>query len=206
MKNEMSWKQIIGFVVGSVAAVSLLAWQEADAAITWSPTSPQTGTNWLATNTTHPTTGDSNYYLKLFYPDNSLACDPTFGTLNDTDGFEIGAAGPFGGSNWSGYGCSGINFNQDGTWTLDIYSDSGKTTQINTGTFCTGSACGGGGGGGGSSVSSSSPAQEIFASSTMQEYSIASYEIVDNPTQDLFEGFIMFMIAFIGMVWLLRKH
>jgi len=57
---------------------------------------------------------------------------------------------------------------------------------------------GGGGGGGGGSATSTSPFSYITATT--------SYAVVDNPTQDFFDGIVCFFLGFLGMVWLLRKH
>jgi len=60
--------------------------------------------------------------------------------------------------------------------------------------------CSGGGGGGGatSTVPWVSPFS-LTGSST-------AYSVVDNPVQDLFDGVLLFMIAMVTIIWLLRKN
>jgi len=57
---------------------------------------------------------------------------------------------------------------------------------------------GSGGGGGGGSATSTSPFSYITATT--------SYAVIDNPTQDFFNGIVCFFLGFLGMIWLLRKH
>jgi hypothetical protein len=49
------------------------------------------------------------------------------------------------------------------------------------------------------------PAAEIFASSTIQESPAVQYSIVDNPTDDLYHGILIFAGAFVFVIWLFRR-
>lgn len=48
------------------------------------------------------------------------------------------------------------------------------------------------------------PASEIFASSTLKESPVATYQIVDNPTQDFFMGVLLFILTMFGIVYLFK--
>jgi len=187
MKKFLDQVLLFTAIVACSMAVSFTVVTFAHADIVLTPPSGQASA-YLASHGVLPTLAGS------WYPE-VIAADGTTcrfnGATNDSDTYQIGVSGQFGGSNWSVYAptqCTGgtePDWSVDGDYIVNFWNEYGQITLLGTATFCQGDGC---------SVPPE-PTPSLEATST-----------VDQTQQNAWNAFFAFLAIVFFMVWLGRSN